>query len=125
MEQRGGPFKTFTATSAPTLGGRAPNSAEAASPIVLELRGVAAAGVYHLDAHGDVAPPLASKSDKVTSFAGGLGLALDIRLTARIVWTVEGSALALAPQPAIALLTNQYTFAPPFATASTGIGVDF
>jgi hypothetical protein len=90
-----------------------------------ELRGLAAAGVYHLDAHGDVAPPLASKSDQVTSFAGGLGLALDLRMTGRIVWTVEGSALALTPQPAVALLTNQYAFAPPFTTVSTGIGVDF
>jgi hypothetical protein len=46
-------------------------------------------------------------------------------MTGRIVWTVEGSALALTPQPAVALLTNQYAFAAPFTTVSTGIGVDF
>jgi hypothetical protein len=90
-----------------------------------ELSGVAAAGVYHLDAHGTVDPPLASRNDQVTSFAGGLGLAMTLRLAARIVWSVEGSALALTPQPAVALLANQYAFPAPFATAATGIGVDF
>jgi hypothetical protein len=90
-----------------------------------ELRAVAAAGVYHLEAHGEVKPPLASESNQVTSLAAGLGLDVEFRLAARIVWTVDGSALALAPRPAVALLLNQYAFAEPFAMVSTGIGVDF
>jgi hypothetical protein len=92
---------------------------------VFELRGIAAAGVYHLDAHGDVAPPLASLSSQVTSFAGGLGVQVDVRASSRIVWTLEGSVLGITPRPSVALLDNRYAFAWPFATATTGLGVDF
>ena len=91
----------------------------------IELRAVADVGVYHLDAHGDVAPPLASLSNEVTSLAAGLGLEFDVRLSARIVWQVEGTALTLAPTPSVAVLDNAVVFAWPYALAATGLGVDF
>ena len=90
-----------------------------------EIRAVAEAGAYHLDAHGDVAPPFASRSAEVWSLAAGLGLELDTRLSTRIVWQIEGSALMLAPIPSVALLSNAVVFGWPFSMLATGVGVDF
>ena len=92
---------------------------------VFELRGVVYAGVYHLDASGNVAPPLAARSAQVTSFAGGAGVEADVRLGQRLVLGAELSAFGLAPRPAVAVLGDQYTFAWPFVTATMGFGVDF
>jgi hypothetical protein len=94
------------------------------SPL-LELRPTLAAGIYHLDARGEVEPPLLARSAQVTSFAGGVGLEAALRLSQVLLLGVELSALELTPRPAIAVLNDQYLFAWPFVTASVGLGVDF
>jgi len=115
----------------PWLGLRAPRAAARAhsgrgiSEPLLELRPTLAAGIYHLDARGEVEPPLVARSAQVTSFAGGVGLEAAVRLSQVLLLGVELSALELTPRPAIAVLSDQYLFAWPFMTASIGLGVDF
>jgi hypothetical protein len=90
-----------------------------------ELRPLLAAGVYYLDARGDVEPPLVSQSAQVTAFAAGGGLEAALRLGSTIVISAEVSALALNPQPAVAVHQDEYVFPQPFMTASLGVGVEF
>jgi hypothetical protein len=90
-----------------------------------ELRPTLAAGVYHLDARGDVEPPFVSQHAKVTSFAGGGGLEVAFRLGSTVVLGAEVSALALNPRPAVAVHEDEYRFPLPFMTASAGVGVEF
>jgi hypothetical protein len=91
----------------------------------LDLRATAAAGVYHLDASGVVGPQLSPISDQVTSFAGGVGLEANVRLSSALLLGAELCALALAPRPGIAVSTEQYLFERPFLSLSLGIGVEF
>ena len=91
----------------------------------LDLRATAAAGVYHLAASGVVDAPLAPVSDQVTSFAGGLGLEANLRLSAALLLGVELAGFALAPRPGIAVSTEQYRFEWPFLSLSLGLGVEF
>jgi hypothetical protein len=90
----------------------------------LHLRPTLAAGIYHLDARGQVAPPLGGQSDQVTSFAAGLGFDADLRLGQRLLLGAELSALLLTPRPAVAMLKEQYTFSWPFALVSVGLGIE-
>ena len=90
-----------------------------------ELRPTLEAGIYRLDARGEVEPPLAARSAQVTSFAGGVGLEVAWRLSHALLVGAEISALELSPRPAIAVLTAEYRFAWPFVTVSAGLGVDF
>ena len=90
-----------------------------------ELRVIVAAGVYHLDASGVVGPPLAPLSDRVTSFAGGVGCAADVRLSPALLVGAELSGLALGPRPGVAVASEQYRFDRPFLTLNAGIGVEF
>ena len=91
----------------------------------LDLRATAAAGVYHLDASGVVGPPLSPVSDQVTSFAGGIGLSANVRLSSAVLLGAELAALELAPRPGIAVSTEQALFDRPYLTLSLGIGVEF
>ena len=90
-----------------------------------EPRPTLAAGVYHLDARGDVEPPFVSQHAKVTSFAGGASLEVAFRLGSTVVLGAEVSALALNPRPAVAVHEDETRFPLPFMTASAGIGVEF
>ena len=91
----------------------------------LDLRATAATGVYHLDASGVVGPPLSPVSDQVTSFAGGIGLEANVRLSDALLLGAELGALALAPRPGIAVSTEQYLFDRPLVTLSFGLAVEF
>ena len=91
----------------------------------LDLRATAAAGVYHLAASGVVGPPLSPVSDQVTSFAGGIGLAANLRLSAALLLGAELGGFALAPRPGIAVASEQYLFDRPFLALSLGMGVEF
>jgi hypothetical protein len=91
----------------------------------LDLRATVAAGVYHLAASGVVGPPLSPVGDQVTSFAGGLGLEANVRLSAALLVGAELTGFALAPRPGIAVSTEQFLFDRPFLTLSLGIGVEF
>jgi hypothetical protein len=97
-----------------------------------ELRPTLTAGIYHLDARGEVNPPsaahgvpLRAQNAEITSFAGGVGLEAALRLSRSLLLGAELSALELTPRPAVAVFTDQARFAWPFVTASIGIGVDF
>ncbi|HVR20632.1 MAG TPA: hypothetical protein VMS65_13070 [Polyangiaceae bacterium] len=92
---------------------------------VFELRPVLAAGIYYLDARGDVEPPLISQSAQITSFAGGGGLEAALRLTSTLVVGAELSAFALNPRPVVAVHSDEYEFPLPFVSASLGVGVEF
>ena len=91
----------------------------------LDLRASAAAGVYHLDASGVVGPPLSPVSDQVTSFAGGIGLEANLRLSPVLLIGAELAGFALTPRPGIAVSTERYLFDRPFLTLSSGLGVEF
>ena len=90
-----------------------------------DLRAIAAAGVYHLDASGVVGPPLAPVSDQVTSFAGGIGFAADVRLSPALLAGAELIGLELGPRPGVAVASERYLFDRPFLTLSAGLGVEF
>jgi hypothetical protein len=90
-----------------------------------ELSPMLAAGVYYLDARGNVEPPFVSQSAQITAFAGGGGLEAALRLGTTIVVSAEISALVLNPRPVVAVHDDEYAFPLPFMTASLGVGVEF
>jgi hypothetical protein len=90
-----------------------------------ELRPTLAAGVYHLDARGEVEPPYVSQHAQITAFAAGGGLEATFRLGSSIVLGVELSALVLNPRPVVAVHDDEYVFPLPFVIASAGVGVEF
>ena len=92
---------------------------------VLDVRATAAAGVYHLAASGVVGPPLSPVTDQVTSFAGGIGLEANVRLSAALLVGAELTGFALAPRPGIAVSSEQYLFERPFLASSLGLAVEF
>jgi hypothetical protein len=94
-----------------------------------ELRPTLAAGVYRLDARGELSdtqsPQLQARSAAVTSFAAGVGLDADLRLSHALLLGAELSAFELAPRPAVAVYRAEYSFIGPFVSVSVGIGVEF
>ena len=90
-----------------------------------ELRSLVSAGVYHLEARGEVETPLVGQSATVWSFAGGAELEASFRLTSALVVAGGVSALLLNPRPAVAVLDDEARFAQPFTTASAGLAVEF
>jgi hypothetical protein len=92
---------------------------------LFELAPTLSAGVYHLDASGEVRAPLAARRAQVTSFAAGVGLEAALRLSSALTLGAEFAALTLTPRPAVAVFSQQYGFAWPFLTAGAGIGVEF
>lgn len=89
-----------------------------------EIRSALATGVYHFDARGQVEPPNLAQSAGVTTFAGGLGLEADLRLSRTFLVGVEVSGLLVTPRPGVAVLDERYLFRWPLVTASLGIGVE-
>lgn len=89
-----------------------------------ELRPSVLLGVYRADVVGQVSAPFASRSGSVTSFAAGVGLDLGLRLGERLVVGGELSALTLSPRPVIAVLEDEYRYAPVIVNASVGVGVE-
>ncbi len=89
-----------------------------------ELRPTLAAGVYHLDAQGNVEPPIEARNETVTSFAGGLGLDASLHLTSALSLGADVSAFLLTPRPGVAVLGDEYEYPWPFVTASLGLAVE-
>jgi hypothetical protein len=83
------------------------------------------AGVYHLQAQGEVTPPLRSLSAGMFSFActGGLDVELDLSQVVSLGASVE--ALLFTPEPVVAVDTSQGNARQPLLLASLGLGVAF
>jgi hypothetical protein len=90
-----------------------------------ELCPALVAGVYHLDAIGEVQAPLTARSGQVTSFAAGLNLGVNWRLSQRLALGAAVSGLAFTPRPEVGLLAESARVSWPFLTASAGLGVAF
>ncbi len=97
----------------------------ASSSDTVELGPVLGAGVYHLEAHGQVDPPLVSESDEVWSFAGSGGVEAEVHLTSDLSLQAEVFALLLTPRPAVAVASESTELAAPLLCASAGLGVAF
>lgn len=97
----------------------------ALAPGPFELGVVAGAGVYHLEARGEVDPPLAARSDQVTSALGSVGLELRARITSHVGAALGGQALALSPRPGVAVGRERVLFRLPVVRAGAGVTVDF
>ncbi|MGC4091187.1 MAG: hypothetical protein QM756_25585 [Polyangiaceae bacterium] len=89
------------------------------------LRPTLLAGVYHLQAQGEVEAPLIAQSAQVTSFIAGAGLEAELRLSNAFSIGLELDALGLSPRPAVAVYQSQYAFSWPYLAASAGVGVQF
>jgi hypothetical protein len=83
------------------------------------------AGVYHLQAQGEVDAPLRSRSGDVFCFAASLGVEAGVHLTSALVVSGSLAALLLTPRPVVAVDVNQVTVAAPVTLASLGMGVTF
>jgi hypothetical protein len=83
------------------------------------------AGVYHLEARSEVRPPLASRSDQVTSFALSLGPVLELEASETVAVVLGFSALGLSPRPGVAIGPERTLFAQPLLRGYAGMGVDF
>jgi hypothetical protein len=97
----------------------------AESSQTVELGPVLGAGVYHLEAHGEVDPPLVSESDEVWSFAASGGVEAELHLTAELSLQAQVFALLLTPRPAVAVAAESAKLASPLLCASAGLGVAF
>jgi hypothetical protein len=89
------------------------------------LEGTLGLGVYHLEARSEVKPPLASKSDDVTSFAGSLGVLLELRATRAVAAVGGASAVLLTPRPGVAVERERTLFLQPLLRAELGMAVSF
>jgi hypothetical protein len=83
----------------------------------------AALGVHLLSAEGQALPPLLSKSDRVASFAFAMGLAAEVKLSARIALGVTLRAVGMAPRVGVAVARESAVLALPVVLASGGIVV--
>lgn len=90
-----------------------------------ELTPLFSAGVYHLDAKGEVASPFRSRNDEVWSLALGGGVETGVRLSERVVVAAALRALSSSPRPIVAIGERRAEFAPLIALANLGIGVEF
>lgn len=82
-------------------------------------------GAYHLEAKGEVDPPLVSQSDTVWSLALGGGLGAGVRLSEHLL--LEGSArvFSLSPRPGVAIFNDETEFARLCAALNLGVGAEF
>lgn len=90
-----------------------------------ELGPVLAAGVYHLQAQGEVEAPLAARSASVWSFAGSCGIEGHLALTGPVSLNAAVHALLLTPRPVVAVDTASEALGQPLLLASLGMGVAF
>lgn len=90
-----------------------------------ELTPVLSAGVYHLDAKGEVASPLRAQNEEVWSLALGGGVEAGLRLSERVLVSGALRALTSSPRPIVAVSERRAEFAPVIALANLGLGVEF
>lgn len=90
-----------------------------------ELGPALGTGVYHLQAQGDVAAPLSSRSAQVLSFAGSGGVEARLSLTDALSVGASFAALLLTPRPVLAVETESAELGQPLLLASLGLGVAF
>ena len=82
-------------------------------------------GAYHLDARGEVEPPLVAESDDIWSFAVNAGLEAELFLTDALSLNAGLSALFLTPRPAVAIAGPPSDPASPLVAGTLGMGVSF
>ncbi|HVY25644.1 MAG TPA: hypothetical protein VHB79_03805 [Polyangiaceae bacterium] len=90
-----------------------------------ELGPVLGAGVYHLQAQGEVVPPLNSKTSGVWSFAGSGGIEARLHLTEALALGGSVQGLLLSPRPVVAVDTELEELGQPLLLATVGLGVAF
>jgi hypothetical protein len=90
-----------------------------------ELGPSLAAGLYHLQAHGEVRTPLRSRSEGVFSFAASGGLSAALRLGPALLLSGSVAALLLTPRPVVAVEEQQTPVGAPVSVASLGLGAAF
>jgi hypothetical protein len=95
------------------------------SPGRFELGPVLGAGVYHLQAQGDVEAPLSSRSAGVWSFAGSGGVEARLALSESVSLGAAVHGVLLTPQPVVAVDTAAEELGQPLLLASLGLGVSF
>lgn len=91
----------------------------------LELGPVLAAGVYHLQAQGEVTAPLAARSASVWSFGGSCGVEGRWELGGAVSLNAAVHGLLLTPKPVVAVDTASEELGQPLLLASVGLGVAF
>lgn len=92
---------------------------------IFALEGTAGIGVYHLEARSEVAPPLASRSDHVTSFAGSAGALFELDATENVAAVAGVSAVVFTPRPGVAIGPERTLFLQPLLRAELGMAVNF
>lgn len=98
--------------------------ADTSSP-ALRFGPMVGAGVYHLEARGEVDPPLVAQSDEVWSFAASGGLEASLALTSAVSLGAGASCLWLTPRPVVAVDDRSAEIAFPLVAATVGLGVGF
>jgi hypothetical protein len=91
----------------------------------LALGPVLGAGVYHLQAQGEVEAPLAARSASVWSFAGSAGVEGRLELGGAVSLNAAVHGLLLTPKPIVAVDTATEPLGQPLLLASVGLGVAF
>jgi len=92
---------------------------------IFGVEGTLGLGVYHLAARSEVTPPLASRSDDVTSFAGSFGALFELDATDSVAAVAGVSAVLLTPRPGVAIGPERTLFLEPLLRAELGIAVNF
>lgn len=95
------------------------------TPGRFELGPVIGAGVYHLQAQGQVEPPLDGRTSAVWSFAGSAGLEARVKLTEALALGGSVQGLLLTPRPVVAVDTEMEELGQPLLLAALGLGVAF
>lgn len=92
---------------------------------IFSVEGTLGLGLYHLTARSEVAPPLSSRSDDVTSFAGSLGALFELDATDSVAAVAGISAVLLTPRPGVAIGSERTLFLEPLLRAELGMAVNF
>lgn len=95
------------------------------TPGRLELGPVLGAGVYHLQAQGQVAPPLNGLTSSVWSFAGSGGVEARLKLTDALTLGGSVEGILLTPRPVVAIDSELEELGQPLLLAALGLGVAF
>lgn len=90
-----------------------------------ELGPVLGAGLYHLQAQGDVQAPLSSQADAVWSFAGSGGVEARFELSPALSLGASVHGILLTPQPVLAVDSATEELGQPLLLAALGLGVSF
>jgi hypothetical protein len=92
---------------------------------IFGVEGTLGLGVYHLEARSEVAPPLASRSDDVTSFAGSFGALFELDATEAVAVVAGISGVLLTPRPGVAIGPERTLLLQPLMRAELGMAVNF